>query len=282
MLGTINNLANHLNSNSANLALDIVNDVLNKMDLHIPKDEKNAAISMYENLIIHLAGSLTNETLNVPVELIEWSRRNSEALINSETHISEITVRYPPTREVFADFVTDWTNEFNLDAKEAILVIRQFNKMLDISLEETISTYERISEQLRLEALKEIEELSSPLVPVKAGVVVLPLIGNIDSVRTNHLMLKVVPKISELKVNYLIADFSGVSTINEQMARNLHQIGGVLKLLGIKVLTTGISPRLAQTAVNSGIDLSKTTAFHNVKQALDWLDKLDDVPKTSN
>jgi rsbT co-antagonist protein RsbR len=272
-MNPINNLANYLNGKSTSLAHEIVSEVLSKMNLVISEDEKKAAISMYENLMLHLAENLTNEIQNVPVELIEWSRMNSESLINSETHISEITVRYPPTREVFADLVTEWTKEFNLSAREGILVIRQFNRMLDISLEETISTYERISEQLRLEALKEIEELSSPLVPVKAGVVVLPLIGNIDSVRTNHLMLKVVPKLSELKVNYLIADFSGVSTINEQMARNLHQIGGVLRLLGIKVLTTGISPRLAQTAVNSGMDLSKTTAFHNVKQALDWLEK---------
>jgi rsbT co-antagonist protein RsbR len=274
-MNPINNLANYLNANSTSLAHEIVNGVLSKMKLVISEDEKKAAISMYEGLMLHLAENLTNEIQKVPDELIEWSRRNSKALVNSETHLSEITVRYPPTREVFADLATAWTKEFNLSAREGILIIRQFNKLLDVSLEETISTFERISQQLRTEALKEIEELASPLVPVKAGVVVLPLIGNIDSERTKHLMIKVVPKISELKVNYLIADFSGVSTINEEMARNLHQIGGVLRLLGIKVLTTGISPRLAQTAVNSGIDLSKTTAFHNVKQALDWLDKLD-------
>lgn len=271
-MNPINNLANYLNVNSTSLAHEIVSGVLSEMKLVISEDEKQAAISMYENLMLYLAENLTNDIQNVPVELIEWSRRNSKALINSETQLSDITVRYPPTREVLADLATEWTKEFNLSASEGILVNRQFNKLLDVSLGETISTFERISQQRRLEALKEIEELSSPLVPVKAGVVVLPLIGNIDSERTKHLMIKVVPKISELKVNYLIADFSGVLTINEQMARNLHQIGSVLRLLGIKVLTTGISPRLAQTAVNSGIDLSKTTAFHNVKQALDWLE----------
>jgi rsbT co-antagonist protein RsbR len=278
----INDLTNYLQDKSQNLAIDIVNGVLKKMQLTIPDYEKDAAVSMYITLIKCLADMLNNETDNVPTELIEWSKKNAKALVSTESNISVITVRYPPTREVFGDLVTEWSKEFNLSTQEGILVIRLINKMLDISLDETIATFEQQSEQQRSETLKEMEELYAPLVPVKKGVVVMPLIGQIDSRRTNYLMQNVVPRISELGIEYLIADFSGVSIINNQMARNLHQIGKVLRLLGIKVISTGFSPMLAQTAVNSGIDLSRTTAFSNVKQALEWLDKLDNVPKTLN
>ncbi len=141
--------------------------------------------------------------------------------------------------------------------------------MLDISLNETIFAFERLSDEYKEKTQRELDELSAPIVMIKDGIAVLPLIGIIDSYRANYIMEKVVPKISELRLNYVIVDFSGILKIDTDIARHLHQIGQMLDLLGIQTLTTGLRPELAKTVVNSGINMSEITSFANVKQALE-------------
>jgi rsbT co-antagonist protein RsbR len=272
-MSSMTNLTTYLNENKRYLAQHIVQGVLTKMKLSISKKEKEAAILMYETLIAFLGEILKDGTEGIPKELIEWSKMNAKAQISTGSKISEIVVRYPPTRDIFADLVSEWSSEFNLTPNEVVRVLRRINHMLDISLDETVIAFEQFSDFIRTQLQKEVEELSVPLVPVKEGVVVLPLIGNIDSNRTKYLLEKVVPKISGLQINCLIADFSGVHSINEEITRNIRQIGLALRLLGIQVITTGISPMLAQTAVQSGIDLSNIMAFATVRQALETLNK---------
>ncbi|KKI91049.1 hypothetical protein WQ54_16990 [Bacillus sp. SA1-12] len=270
-MASTTNLTTYLDENTTHIAQKIVEGVLHKMKLTISEQEIEAAISMYETLIEFLKELLEYGTADAPNEIIEWSKMNAKAQVSSGSKIYEIVVRYAPTRDVFADLVSEWSSEFNLTTNEVIMILSRINKLLDISLDETVFAFEQLSEQMRNQMQKEVEDLSAPLVPVKEGVVVLPLIGNIDSNRTKHLLEKVVPVISELQINHLITDFSGVLSINEEMARNIHEIGLVLRLLGIQVITTGISPKLAQTAVKSGLDFSETTTFTNVKQALESL-----------
>jgi rsbT co-antagonist protein RsbR len=226
---------------------------------------------MYNNFFKFLGRLLNNEEEKAPAELLEWSRLNAEGQVGENGRISEIVKRYAPTRDVFADLVMDFSDQFNLSTKDTVLLLKRINQMLDISLDETVQSYEHFSELYKEQMMKEVEELSAPVVPIMEGIAVLPLIGKIDHNRADILLNKVVPKISQLQLNYLIADFSGISHLDEITARNIHEIGNVLRLLGIHIITTGISPKLALTAVHSGINLSRVTSFATVKQALDYL-----------
>lgn len=226
---------------------------------------------MYNNFFKFLGRLLNNEEEKTPSELLEWSRLNAEGQVGENGRISEIVKRYAPTREVFSDLVIDFSDQFNLSTKDTVLLLKRINQMLDISLDETVQSYEHFSELYKEQMMKEVEELSAPIVPIMEGIAVLPLIGKIDQNRTDFLLNIVVPKISQLQLNYLIADFSGISHLDEVSARNIHEIGNVLQLLGIHIITTGISPKLALTAVHSGINLSRVTSFATVKQALDYL-----------
>lgn len=77
--------------------------------------------------------------------------------------------------------------------------------------------------------------------PVKDDIVILPLIGYIDTNSAKHIMDNVVPQIAKMEVEHVIVDFTGALTINLQIAENLHQIGGALRLMGIQVVS-GPSP----------------------------------------
>ena len=141
--------------------------------------------------------------------------------------------------------------------------------MLDVSLNETIFAFEHMSNKYKDDMQKELISLSAPIVPVRDEVVVLPLIGYIDEERIRYIMETVVPKIAAMEVDYVIADFSGVLTINSYVAQALHQVGSMLRLMGIKVVSTGMRPELVQVVVNSNIEMSSQHSYSTVKQALE-------------
>ncbi|GAB6257015.1 STAS domain-containing protein [Peribacillus sp. NPDC055009] len=263
------NVSNHLTDNAESLAEEIVEGVLHSMELDIPLWEKEQAIKMYMEFINFLGESLLVMDEGVPQTLIEWSNKNAAGQVSPEGAISEIIVRYPPTRDIFTDIITKISLEFQLSLKDHSFIIKRINNMLDISLNETIFAFERLSDEYKEKTQRELDELSAPIVMIKDGIAVLPLIGIIDSYRANYIMEKVVPKISELRLNYVIVDFSGILKIDTDIARHLHQIGRMLDLLGIQTLTTGLRPELAKTVVKSGINMSEITSFANVKQALE-------------
>lgn len=260
----------YIHENVESLASEVVEGVLHRMKLHIPDWEKEQAINMYVELLKFLGESfVTEEQESVPTFFLEWSKKNAAMQISSGGKMSEISVRYQPTRDVFTEIVTEISIELGLSIKENARIIKRINTLLDISLNETIFAFEQLFEEAREETQKELAALSAPIIPVKDGIVILPLIGDIDSYRAHYIMEHVIPKIADMKINYVIADFSGIYTINVDIAEYLHQIGGMLQLMGIHVITTGLRPELAQILVNSHINISAIHTFANVKKALE-------------
>ncbi len=97
------NVSNHLIGNAESLAEEIVAGVLHSMELEIPLWEKEQAIKMYIEFINFLGDSLLVMDEGVPQTLIEWSNKNAAGQVSPEGKISEIIVRYPPTRDIFTD-----------------------------------------------------------------------------------------------------------------------------------------------------------------------------------
>ena len=103
---------------------------------------------------------------------------------------------------------------------------------------------------------QEIFELSVPVMQVWQGVVVAPLIGTLDSKRTQQFMEQLLNTIVETNSSFALVDITGVPTIDTQTAQNLLETISAVKLLGAQVVLTGVQPGIAQTLVHLGIDLS--------------------------
>ncbi len=110
---------------------------------------------------------------------------------------------------------------------------------------------ERIQQQS-----KEIMELSTPVMQVWQGVVVAPLIGSLDSQRTQQFMERLLDRIVETNSPVALVDIMGVPTIDTQTAQHLIETISAVRLLGAQVVLTGVRPAIAQTLVHLGIDLS--------------------------
>ncbi|TWD96568.1 rsbT co-antagonist protein RsbR [Neobacillus bataviensis] len=272
----LDKIAAYFMDNSSLVALQIVEGVLHRMNLVISEEEKQQAIVMYIKFFQYLGQSILEDKEDVPEDLLVWSKQNAEHQVTSGGKISEIAVRYPPTRAVFADLITKLSDDFAISLKEWTTIITKFNSMLDISLNETILAFEKLSEEYKEKTKKELAERSAPVVLIQEAVAVLPLVGEIDSYRASYIVERVVPSISDLQLQYIIIDYSGILHLNQEIARYLKEIGDILVLLGIDVIVTGLRPELAMTVVNSGMDMSAYKTFIHVKRALDWINsKID-------
>lgn len=267
---TLMKMGKYLSDNSVSLALDVVENVLSSMNLEISNREKDQAIAIYIDLFGFIGNSLAKNTgEEVPQTLINWSKDNAMEQVLAG-RISEIAIRYSPTREVLTDIITRLSVEFKLSIEENSHIIKWLNKILDLSLHETIFAFEELTTKFKEETLKELAELSAPIVPIKQGMAILPLIGTFDQYRIDYLTEKTVPRIVELRIQSLIMDFSGVPTIETEFAHSLSLIGSTLCLLGVEIIITGVSPKLAKVAGQIGIDTRKAKTFGTLKQALDY------------
>lgn len=101
-----------------------------------------------------------------------------------------------------------------------------------------------------------LSELSTPLLNISDNVVVLPLIGAVDSRRAQQIMEALLIGISRSGAQYAILDITGVPVVDTQVANVLIQATQAVRLLGSRVILTGIRPEVAQTLVGLGIDLT--------------------------
>lgn len=137
-------------------------------------------------------------------------------------------------------------------------------------------TAEKEAEQERL-ALQEqvieaqqaaLRELSTPLIPLAEGVVVMPLIGSIDSGRAQQVIETLLEGVAATSATTAILDITGVPVVDTQIANGLIRAAQAVKLLGARVVLTGIRPEVAQTLVGLGADLSSITTQSSLQAGI--------------
>lgn len=111
-------------------------------------------------------------------------------------------------------------------------------------------------QQQVIEAQKSaLYELSTPLIPIADNIVVMPLIGAIDSTRVQQVMETLLEGVSMYQATTVILDITGVQAVDTQVANAFVRAARAVKLLGAQVIVTGIQPQIAQTLVHLGVDL---------------------------
>lgn len=113
-----------------------------------------------------------------------------------------------------------------------------------------------------------LRELSTPLVPIAEGVLAMPLIGTIDSVRAKEIMETLLDGISRQGASTAILDITGVKVVDTQVANALIEAARAARLLGAEVLLTGISPAVAQTLVALELDLRDLTTLATLQSGI--------------
>ncbi|WP_437758147.1 PAS domain-containing protein [Sorangium sp. So ce1389] len=115
---------------------------------------------------------------------------------------------------------------------------------------------------------KVIRDLSTPIIEVWDGVLTLPMVGTVDSMRTADVMESLLSKIVEKQASYAILDLTGVEVVDTKVASHLIELVTAIRLLGAEGIVAGIKPNVAQTMVALGLDLSELNTQRNLRAAL--------------
>lgn len=115
-----------------------------------------------------------------------------------------------------------------------------------------------------------LRELSTPLIPLSAGTVIMPLVGAIDTTRAFQILETLLQGIGEHQADIAILDITGVPLIDTQVAATLIRSAQAVKLLGAQIVLTGIRPEVAQTLVGLGVDLKTLVTRGTLQAGIDY------------
>jgi rsbT co-antagonist protein RsbR len=123
----------------------------------------------------------------------------------------------------------------------------------------TTEVFQTSREQVILRQQQELLELSTPVVQLWDGILALPLIGTLDSARTQVVMESLLQKIVDTGAAISIIDITGVPTVDTLVAQHLLKTVAAARLMGADCIISGIRPQIAQTIVHLGVNLSNVT-----------------------
>jgi rsbT co-antagonist protein RsbR len=123
----------------------------------------------------------------------------------------------------------------------------------------TIEVFQRARDQVIVRQQQELLELSTPVVKLWNGILALPLIGTLDSARTQVVMENVLQKIVDTGASIAIIDITGVPTVDTLVAQHLMKTIAAARLMGADCIISGIRPQIAQTIVHLGVNLEDVT-----------------------
>ncbi|PST83709.1 anti-anti-sigma factor [Pedobacter yulinensis] len=176
------------------------------------------------------------------------------------------------------------TGNFVFSLKEALLEILQqetkddaaalfaqslrISRVMDSLSVVTFETFIKGREEVILRQTDEITEISTPVIRVWDGILALPIIGTLDSARTQVVMESLLQEIVETGSSIAILDISGVPAVDSLVAQHLIKTVSATRLMGAECIISGIRPEIAQTVVHLGIDLSTIITKASLASAL--------------
>ncbi|WP_161888437.1 STAS domain-containing protein [Pontibacter russatus] len=231
---------------------------------------------------------LSDQSLRFDLISEEELRKQSEELLNglaramaSGNADNIYAVEYEPVTEILADISTTRARQgfspretvlYVLSLKQAIADILEqqladqpeqlyrevmaLNRLLDSLSIITFETFIKGREEVILRQTDEISEISTPVIRVWEGILALPIIGTLDSGRTQVVMENLLQEIVNTGSTIAILDISGVPTVDSLVAQHLIKTVSATRLMGAECIISGIRAEIAQAIVHLGIDLS--------------------------
>lgn len=145
---------------------------------------------------------------------------------------------------------------------------RALNKICHLDMTITVQSYERvINDKIRAQSAS-LVSMSTPVTQIWTGLLLLPVVGLIDSKRAQDIMDNTLNKISETHALCLILDISGVGIVDTAVANHLIKISKATRLMGCECIISGLSPAISQTMVELGIDVGSVKTTSNLQAAV--------------
>ncbi|MDX8343696.1 STAS domain-containing protein [Rossellomorea sp. YZS02] len=231
---------------------------------------KMEQITEWRMQLIEMLGQSLFEDKAVSLDKVtEWTGRVGKVALEKGIPLNESLKTLSAFRTAIWDIFSEQLRDQRISASFMLQVNSEINPILDeivYLLNEVFRTQQK--DQLAL-IHTAMDELSAPIVPIADKVAILPLIGEIDTHRASSVMETALKKSSELQLEYLFIDISGVAIMDTMVSHNIYQIINALKMMGVQSVLTGIRPEVAHTLGNLGITFEDLKTSASLKKALE-------------
>jgi len=201
--------------------------------------------------------------------------RGSQGFSPSETAIFVFSLKRPLFDRIRTELATD--------PESLAMVTWSASELLDKLGLYTTEVHQKSREEVIMRQQAELLELSTPVVKLWDGILALPMIGTLDSARTQIVMESLLSRIVETGAEIAIIDITGVPTVDTLTAQHLLKTVTAARLMGADCIISGIRPQIAQTIVHLGVDLSgvitKATLADALRRALEMRGQRDRLLK---
>lgn len=203
-------------------------------------------------------------------EMENWVQTVAAARARQSVPLHEVIAQIRLFRGIYWRYVRNFFIEHEeADLNGALEWAEILNNSFDYIIERfAIHHYE--ADQRILDSQREmIYELSSPVIPIKKGVGILPLVGDIDTHRAKIILETALEQSMNQQLDTLYIDLSAVAIIDTMVAQQIFQVMASLKIIGVESVLSGIRPEIAQTAITLGIDFKNIKVHANLMRALE-------------
>jgi rsbT co-antagonist protein RsbR len=166
--------------------------------------------------------------------------------------------------ELFATAI----GESKMAAEDRAETYRALNKMVQMDTSIVVETYSQITSETISRQSRSLIAMSTPVTAIWEGVLLLPIVGVVDSQRAQEIMNAMLSKIADTSSKVAILDIAGVAVVDTAVANHLIKITKATKLMGCNCTISGVSPAIAQTIVELGIDVGDVQTMATLRDAL--------------
>ncbi len=176
---------------------------------------------------------------------------------------------FTPTETALGVFsLKEAVYELVADAAELVPEFLAFSRMIDDLGLHTFEVYATARQQIIADQAQAMMELSTPVMRLWDGVIAVPLVGTLDSGRTQLVMEKLLETLVLTGADHAVLDITGVPTVDTEVAQHLLKTVSAARLLGAECIVSGIRPQVAQTIVSLGIEFGDIATKATLADAL--------------
>jgi rsbT co-antagonist protein RsbR len=187
-----------------------------------------------------------------------------------ETHARiglPLTIYFAAMQRSLNLFTVDLYDD-SLSPEDFLETMRAVTKLVHLDTGLVVETYSRITNEVMTAQNRTMVEMSTPVTQIWQGVLFLPIVGIVDSKRAQEIMNATLNKISQTQSRAFIMDISGVAVVDTAVANYLIKVTKATRLMGCESTISGLSPAIAQTIVELGIDVGEVKTTATMQDAL--------------
>ncbi|WP_031034526.1 STAS domain-containing protein [Streptomyces sp. NRRL F-5650] len=199
-------------------------------------------------------------------QLARMGAARSRAGLSTAQVSSELAALRPPVENLLvADLPEDATAEHVRACVTTLSVL--MGTLRVVVMQTALSEGQALIDRQRLQLL----EVATPVIKLWDGIVAVPLIGTLDSARSQVVMETLLESVVEQQARYAILDITGVPTVDSLVAQHLMKTVAAARLMGAECIVSGIRPAIAQTMVHLGLDLGTVVTRASLADALGYV-----------